>query len=346
MISTKNRIVFRADGDGNIGLGHIMRCLSLANILKNSFTCLFITRTSSDRIKSLISEECELISISSSISIFEESNIMKSVLIRSDILVLDGYHFDERYQIESKLLVSKLVFIDDLANFHYYADLVINHGSSLIENKYKKEIYTRLLLGFPYLLLREPILRASQQMRKLNNPGSIFICMGGADPLKLTAKVFEAALACDHINKVIVVTGAAYGEMESLFALSKKTNKEVQIKSDIYVDELVKLIKNCDIAIAPASSISLELCCVKTALITGISADNQIFVLDQLLVAGCAVSIGDFRSVSVDELIFSINNLRDDEEKNKLLVQQSKVIDGKSSTRLKNEFRALVNAVV
>jgi UDP-2,4-diacetamido-2,4,6-trideoxy-beta-L-altropyranose hydrolase len=343
---TKHRVIFRADGDGNIGLGHIVRCLSLAHMLKDNFFCIFIIREPSDRIKSLIREECELLPISSYPSYLEEIIALKSVLLQDDILVLDGYHFDERYQLEAKLLISKMAFIDDLAKFHFYADIVINHGSSLITGQYKKEIYTRLLLGFPYLLLREPFLFSSRQLRKLNNTGSVFICMGGADPQKLTLKMLDAALACEYINNIVVVTGAAYGELDSLHKLSKKTNKKIRFEHDVSADQLVMLIGECDIAIAPASSISLEICCVKAALITGISADNQRFVLDQLLAAGCAVSIGDFRSVSIDELISCINNLKSEKNRNKLVKHQMKVIDGYSSLRLEGEFRALADAVI
>jgi len=54
----KKRIVFRADGNNKIGLGHMIRSLSLASILKDKFKCIFITQNPSDYLKEEIKKEC------------------------------------------------------------------------------------------------------------------------------------------------------------------------------------------------------------------------------------------------------------------------------------------------
>src|SRR5687768_17599482 len=115
MITTNNRIVFRADGNNHLGLGHIVRSLALVEMLNNHFTCVFFTVEPSTEIKEMISDSCQLQLLPIYRSLTEEITNVKKKLKNTDIVVLDGYHFDEQYQREIRSLVHKLVAIDDKA---------------------------------------------------------------------------------------------------------------------------------------------------------------------------------------------------------------------------------------
>ena len=86
----KRKIYFRADGNADIGLGHVIRCLALADILKDEFECVFATRFVNKYINEEIQKTC-----SSYIKLNEYNNQhfedFLTVIDKEDTVVLDNY---------------------------------------------------------------------------------------------------------------------------------------------------------------------------------------------------------------------------------------------------------------
>jgi spore coat polysaccharide biosynthesis predicted glycosyltransferase SpsG len=57
----KSKLFFRADGNEKIGLGHIVRCLSIIQMLGDRFECLLVVNNVNDKIKNLIKEVCDFV---------------------------------------------------------------------------------------------------------------------------------------------------------------------------------------------------------------------------------------------------------------------------------------------
>lgn len=333
--------MFRADGDSNIGLGHVFRLLSLIELCKEVFQCVFVIRQRDNKLFELVSSYCEIFSISED----NEVEDMLELLSPSDILVLDGYNFGSDYQKKIKPVIRKLVMIDDTAEFHFYADLVINHGGDPIVDKYIKEDYTKLLTGFNYLIVRPEFLAAARISRSVSRTESVFICMGGADPFNVTLKAIRACMETGYVTNIIVVTGSAYcnkSELENLIMEGIKS-KSITHHENISAAKMVELIGASQVAICPASSVALEVCCVKTGLLTGTVIANQLHILEQLINAGCCFSIGDFNMASAENIKTHLESIFDKTVINIMIEKQEKVIDGLSGIRILEEFKKLAD---
>ena len=105
---------------------------------------------------------------------------------------------------------------------------------------------------------------------------------------------------------------------------------------------MIELIKMSEIAIAPASSISMEICCVKAGLLTGTVIDNQEAIHTQLMETGCCISQGDFNASSEQNIINHLEKLSSTDQVNAIMQNQFKAIDGLSGERLLTEFKKLV----
>jgi UDP-2,4-diacetamido-2,4,6-trideoxy-beta-L-altropyranose hydrolase len=340
----KNRILFRVDGDSTIGLGHIMRCVALSQILKNEFICLFIISCPSEQIKLILQQHGEVISLTESNKIKELVEIYK-FLGKSDIIVFDGYLFDEEYITCIQKKVKATVQIDDLADRYFTSDLVINHASKNIIGKYDVSQNTKVLCGSDYLILREEFLQqAIIENKNISKIDTVFICMGGADPTNITLKVLESCIQVDFIKNIIVVTGAAYVMQEQLKAFIAQ-NYQVNIVnySNINATDIIEFIDAAEICICPSSSIALEVCCVKSGLLTGITVDNQKLIHEQLVDGNYAETINDFNMVTVDEIVSKLRKMNDLAYINILIKNQSLFVDGKSGERILDEFKKLVN---
>ena len=275
---TKCKVVFRADGDAKMGLGHVVRSLALAEMLNNDFECQFIIRNPLPTLKNQITQVCEKIVELEELedNESEAENITTTHLSGSEIVVLDGYHFRTEYQNIIKKIGCKLVCIDDIHAYHFVADYIINHAGGLGCHKYSREPYTKLYLGPKYALLRSPF-RKVARLRNYENrePGSILICMGGADPKNMTLSILNKCESVPFIKKAYVITGAANPHKETLYNYRDKSSLNVEILSNVSADEMVGIMNKCSVAITSPSTISYEYLSVGGILFLKIIADNQ-----------------------------------------------------------------------
>ena len=88
----KKKIIFRADGNSQIGLGHVMRCLALGEMLKNNFDLFFaIQEPSLPIIQLLENESFKIAELPKTLDFKVDSENLMLLLDGSEIVVLDGY---------------------------------------------------------------------------------------------------------------------------------------------------------------------------------------------------------------------------------------------------------------
>jgi UDP-2,4-diacetamido-2,4,6-trideoxy-beta-L-altropyranose hydrolase len=340
----KSRVVFRADGNNEIGLGHIIRSLALADMLNKHFHCVFAIQKPANKIQEIILKTCEsLIILSRSNSYSEDLQELICNLQSKDIVVLDGYNFDTNYQ-ETLLRKSyRIVSIDDLASFHFLSDIVINHADNIDSNKYSKSPLTKLCLGLNYLLLRKPFIDTAFIKREIFNVEDVFICFGGADFYNLTKKTLEACLVIDEIKNIHIVIGAAYENYDDLEKLVKSSSfsKKVVIKQNLTAESLVDEIIRCQLAIVPASGILYEVCSVGIGVLSGYYTDNQQNLLNGMINKNCIKSIGDFRQIKKLELSESIKEMLSLAKIRSQINSQKNIFNGLSPNIILKEFNKL-----
>src|ERR1700733_9285248 len=173
-------LVIRADATTQMGTGHLMRCVALAQAWQaQGGECVFITACDSPGLLQRIRKTgAGLISINDSFDLGPFLNMTGARV------VLDGYHFDPQYQRRIQSLGLPLLVIDDLAHLpHYYADAVVNQNTYANRLHYSCEPSARLLMGTRYALLRNDFRQwagvAGETRPRVEN---ILVTFGGSDP--------------------------------------------------------------------------------------------------------------------------------------------------------------------
>ncbi len=265
------KILFRADGDASTGLGHLYRIFALFEIYKKRYTCVLVTRETS---RSFVPAEMPSVILPSGLKTMEEPEWLEHIYDPSEYwIVADGYQFNGSWQKAVKKAAFKLMYVDDMHVEHMYADLVVNHAMNVSTESYRTEFYTRLALGPAYAILRPPFLEAAKAHREIIDISKAFVCFGGADTYDLTLKAVKALMSFELVKEIDVVVGAAYLH-EEIFDLAKK-NSLVHVFRNLSGRDLAKLMKSCDFAIAPSSTILYELCSIKMPVISGYYVENQ-----------------------------------------------------------------------
>ncbi|MFL5764350.1 MAG: UDP-2,4-diacetamido-2,4,6-trideoxy-beta-L-altropyranose hydrolase [Bacteroidia bacterium] len=337
----KPKLVIRADGGTAIGMGHIIRSLALADMLKHDFQIMFAVQQPSEHVIRAIHKITETI-FHLPLETDPEKDVknLAGFLDPSDIVLLDGYEFRTDYQKTIKAKGCKLVAIDDLHSWHHVADMIINHAATAERSDYSAEPYTKYLLGPDYALLRAPFLE-KKEIRAIAAIKNVFISMGAADANNITQKFCEALTGIQGIGEIHLMLGAAnphLGKIDELIA--KSSSVKIHKHFDISADELVSLLQKCDVAICPASSISMECCATGIGLLSGYTADNQKGILRGLIQNKVAISLGDLNLLSISAIQEQFSQLAI-EDLNDLVRQQSKYIDGKSPERFRTAFAGL-----
>ena len=200
----KAEVFIRADGGPKIGLGHLVRCSALANMLKDDFSISFFCKEIPEKLQVEFQQNGYFVVI------IDHEDQFFSQISGESIVVLDGDGFDTDYQQKIKVSGARLVCIDSLHNRRFLADLIISHAPGLTSDNYKAQPYTRFALGIKYALLRPSFLEQVKKTRILTKIENVFICFGGADPLHITEKVLQVISGIERFKKIIVITGNEY----------------------------------------------------------------------------------------------------------------------------------------
>jgi len=319
------RVCIRADGSSLKGLGHLVRCKALADMLSDEFEIVFFCK----EIPLFI--ENEFRKYGYLIINLETENDFFGLIKEDDVVVLDGYEFNIYYQKKVKAKGSKLVFIDDLHNKKFYCDLIINHAPSVNILDYKVLSQSEYALGPDFALLRKPFLEAARKKRKVDSIKRLFICFGGSDPLNFTHKALKAAIEFIEFTHITVIAGPGYKMIDSLLEI-KNTDLRVIIIKNATENEMYDFMTKADLAIVPSSGILYEVLAVGCLVISGFFVDNQKKIYDGFYELGAIIPADNFTNLKYQiQSAFSLENRFDN----------SQVIDGFSNLRILDRFKSL-----
>ena len=330
------KVIFRADGSSTTGLGHLYRLFSLVEIIKDTLDFVFLTHeTSTD---SVIPKSYNKAIIPGTIKIEDEPEWLCTNFPPEEyIIVADGYQFIASYQKELKNKGYNLVYIDDLSKEHMYADLVINHSPYIQEKHYKKEAYTKLALGTQYALLRPLFLYQAKQNRSIKTIDSAFVCFGGADPYNLSLKAVQALLQISTIKKTHVVLGGVYKNQE-IFDLKEKHSDKINTYRNLSEEDLIKVMHQCNFAIAPASTILYELSCIKMPILSGYYVDNQELIYKGFINNKTIYKGDNMRDIQVSDFVHSIETILNENSFDQQIKAQKALFDDKIASRHLNSI--------
>jgi len=331
-LNLKCKIIFRADGDPTIGMGHFIRTLALAEMLNSDFYCIYATQLPSTYQINEIEKVChELISLPADGSHFE---VFLNQLAGDEIVVLDNYYFTTEYQRLIKHKGCKLVCIDDMHDKHYVADIIINHAEGVSETQYSAEKFTKFCLGYKYALLRKEYLINVKE--KSSKKYACLIMMGGADPLNLTTKLVPMIESALPSLPLAVIVGAD-SDNQSLL----KQFKSIVLFKGIEAASVFTLMQESQFGIFPASTVAIEACAARLPFLCGYYVDNQKEIYNGIKNEGLAYCIDNLRIITPNDLQKAIDTLNSEIFKKRMLEKQKFFLDKMSRKRFIKIFQEL-----
>ncbi|QED49200.1 UDP-2,4-diacetamido-2,4,6-trideoxy-beta-L-altropyranose hydrolase [Cytobacillus dafuensis] len=319
------RYVFRVDASFQMGTGHVMRCLIIADELKKQHQCssiIFICREFQGNMIDFIMKKGYQVRLLPSINSTETANskkidsswlgtswendakqtihIFKELHEPIDWIIIDHYGIDSRWQKEVKEHVNKIMVIDDLANRSHFCDVILDQNFYHDYNsRYDSLVPKRCikLLGPDYVLLRpEFMITEKKAIDKIKKKRKIFISFGGADPTNETEKALNALkkIKTNHDLEIDVVVGKGNPHKERI----KRICDTGSFRYFCQVNNIAQLMADADLAIGAGGISIYERLYMGLPSITISTADNQTKALNDLALEGYVYYLGESKEVS------------------------------------------------
>jgi len=330
------KAVIYANGSSTIGLGHIMRTLTIAKELKKKGILVeYITDRSDKNAVKLVKD--------GGFNIIHVANILdylfsfKSLIY--DLAIIDDYNIEEHDINKFYNIAGKIVYIDDLVKFkEYNMDLLINTSIEALNIEYKGK--TKKLLGPKYALLRDEFKQIKYKLPK-PNVERIMITLGGGDENNFTKYILDLLLNNYNDIEYEVVLGNSYKYKDFMI----QNYKDKNINFHINTNNMAEIMLNCDLAISAGGNTLYELCACGTPTIAAIIADNQIkFVqgvsreteIDYLDLIDKDLLIEKYNFINIVE-----KNIENYSHRIKTSKQMLSLVDGQGSKRIVDEIMKL-----
>jgi len=331
-VSTEKRtLVIRADASTQIGTGHLMRCLALAQAWQdNGGKAVFITACGSPALKQrLRNEGFGVVELQRTYPDPADLETTKNVLAAHPVawLVLDGYHFDSAYQRLIKESGHRLLVIDDMAHLdHYYADIVLNQNIHADKLHYSCEPYTRLLLGTKYVLLRREFWPWRNYKREVPEVAKkVLVTMGGSDPNNVTLKVIRALNQIDIPDlEAVVVVGPSNPHRKTLRWAAESSPLPINLVEN--AENMPELMAWADVAVSAGGSTVWELIAMGLPSLIVVLAENQQLVAKKLAEAGVVISLGNGKFVADETIENNVSLLLKDQGSRITMIRAAKCL--------------------
>lgn len=365
-------VVIRADANSKIGMGHVMRCLSVADaLLKRGEEVLFVT--ADDTPVPLLTKkgipyrvlhtdyadmEAELPGLLCILQeLTQRAELPEEVLSRmssqrKDIAILvDSYYVTEKYLAALKKRITT-IYMDDIYAFSYPVDMLINYNIYGEEMGYEKDAAfadTKLLLGANYVPLREEFSAGAgyvQSRKELSlgaanvtpaEEGGILITTGGSDSFNLAGQLLMEAMKYDALKEkeYHVVSGSLNPHIGELQALAKK-HENIHIHCN--VTNMAELMAESEVALSAGGSTLYELCAMGVPVIAFSFAENQERLVQTFVKRGIAQYGGNYRTDGnkmIQNTIAGLQKLCGDEAlKTEYRRKALQLVDGRGAERI------------
>ena len=348
-------IAIRADGSPFIGMGHVMRCLSLAAALRQSghdveFFSRFEPGLSRIREQGFAVRQVVGGLPDGAGKEFEPAQDTDAVckLLAGgcyDGLVTDSYRLDADYFRQVRRLVKASFYIDDLNRFPVTVDAVINGNINAGKLGYETWPETiKRWLGCRYNLLRPEFAALSQRdtPRKVKN---ILIVAGGGDAGPLLVFLAESLLKLaqtEQFTLQLVAPATSVADVE-LATLAQDYPAQIQIQRQ--VTAMAQLMQRCDLAISAGGSTLYELCAAGVPRLAVVLASNQQGIVDAMVRQGVALSLGTAVELTASGVAVAVGRLAQDWlERDRMAQQGRKLVDGQGAWRVARKMEEVVAA--
>lgn len=311
---SRMEVAIRVDSHPQMGAGHVMRCLTLANRLyQKGLPCRFYSASISENLERQIIANghsvCHILSpvmeselkpgwevhkASSEAQAADWEACKARMSDEPNLVVVDHYLLDNRWERQWHKV--PILVVDDLADRKHQCSVLLDQTYGRQTSEYLDLVPdgAAILTGTDFALLRREFADHREQARKKRETTSrlsrVLVNFGAADVGRLTLRVVQGLLLADEEFAIHAICSSQSADIAQIEDLAAK-NSRLTLESD--TKDMAKALVEADLAIGAAGSTSWERCCLALPSILIKTAENQRSILKNLAESGAALVAAD-----------------------------------------------------
>lgn len=353
-------VAFRVDATAQIGTGHFMRCLTLAEALQQRGAQIrFVSRGLPNHLRDMLTaRDMDCAPLNEAVTSETPGDLAHSIWLGTsqaqdasdsaaalagrkwDWLVVDHYALDARWESAMRNTAAKIMAIDDLADRQHDCDVLLDQNYYRdMQTRYRGKTpeHCRMLLGPHYALLREEFRELRAQLRpRSGEVRRILIFFGGVDAGNYTGLAIDALSGLDIKDiGVDVVIGAQHPHRAEIEQACATQGYACHVQTP----RMAELMSAADLAIGAGGSASWERCCLGVPALLVALAENQTDIAKALDSIGACIYLGTKEVVDSSTIQRTIADLLDTHAQLELFSQRAfSLVDGLGVERVRQEL--------
>jgi UDP-2,4-diacetamido-2,4,6-trideoxy-beta-L-altropyranose hydrolase len=353
------RIVIRTDSSAEIGTGHVMRCLTLAEALRGrDAEVIFISRDLPGnvcvaiesrgfevyRLPSDDNDACDglkgyarWLTVAEEIDAAQTTSVIESHAATPDWLIVDHYALGRAWERKLRGRTAHIMVVDDLADREHDCDVLLDQNLyENYEHRYDGLVPSGciVLAGPQFAMLREEFAKARAGLRTRDGAvRRVFVFFGGSD---LTGETEKAIATARQLNRpdihFDVVAGKANERSEQIRELCERSDN---LTFHMNIANMAELMSRADLSLGAGGTTTWERCCLGLPSLTVAVADNQVEVARLSDSIGFGRYLGRTRQVTPEQMVTELQHLISHPT---LLAKMSRVamflVDGRGTGRV------------
>jgi len=334
------RVLFVCRGSSLDGLGHVMRCRTLALSMGRRMPVRMVVI--GDRyVDSLLKNR----GLNYEVVGGEEDATPIVDAYRPDIVIFDLMQFD-RQRFDRIARASLTVSVSPIFNLLADVDMLFHrttrHGEDWDFSSRPSESRPELRCGLPYTLVRpqcEKIVDEEYRRTLAQDPLSVVVSMGGTDAKNKTLQVLESMQAIPKRLLIWVLLGEGYAHsyQQLVDTVNRGTRHEIILAKTS--DSMWRIMKSCALAVLAGGVITYECAYAGLPSINVFHNKNSVFLVEELIEKGVALSAGYPLQDALSVVNANIAHL--EQNRDELAAMHGRatgLIDGQAATRIEDEI--------
>lgn len=294
-------VLIRADAGVSLGIGHVMRCLTLAEVLvalgaQVSFACRMLP---GHQVARITDAGHQVVALAADAQ--DDIAALHDALPEQawfDWIIVDHYQLDARWERAARQWAKRIMVIDDLADRTHDCDLLLDQNFTASQALYQPLVpdACRVLAGPRHALLREAFKAGGAA--QADDGRRVLVSFGGFDQAGMTLKSLQALAAIEGVQ-VQCIVGQASPDLAALQALVEQHPDWALLP---FVNDLPQRMAAATLFIGAGGGTTWERAAMGLPSLCVSVADNQTANAEALAKAGVHLYLGPACTVSVDEL--------------------------------------------
>lgn len=332
-------VVFLCNAGKDDGLGHLMRCLVLANTIhKINKSTIYFLSADSDRIveNKVHSLGFNFIKLAKSISYKDEDKFISKHRNSISWIILDSKNISSKF-VNWCVSISKVLHFDDDKCRNFNSHLIVNNHLGVSHLDYKKNKESKLLIGSEFNTVDDSFFNVKTN---LNPNHHILITLGGEDPDDLTSTLIKGLSVFLKKHPVIVVVGPANPNYENI----KKTILRFASHIDLVYSpsNMSDYMAGAKLVITAGGVTCYEIAAARIPQAIIILEEHQRVLAESLVDAQTACLIGTYKDLQLNRINKYLCSLVENGALlNQMSIQAETLFSGSGSSRIVEEMNLI-----